>query len=46
MTQLSENEKDHLYTAFAKAADDILAAGNPIGLDTIIIIARKKQSSL
>jgi hypothetical protein len=41
MEQLSEQDKQRLYDAFAKAADAILDSGNPIGLDTIIIIARK-----
>ena len=39
--ELPAAELARLKTAFAAAAEAVLAAGDPIGLDTIFVIARK-----
>ena len=41
MEQLSAADADRLRVALTKAAEEVLSGGDPIGLDTIIVIARK-----
>ena len=39
---LGEEQMARLKTGLARAADDLLARGEPLGLDAVVVVARKK----
>ena len=46
MKQMPKADCERLHAALSKAAEEILSAGDPIGLDTIIVVARRPQSCI